>query len=185
MLKRRTFIASLVGLGVAVALHTAYVATNKTEVDAKKKAKALFRRFFTTANGFPPNKYQTSWFHNYLEGEHHFRGDRQTGMTTFMLTLALYETKCNGINVVYFPQYHSMELAWKVNLDMMQYRIGRSVKDGKLFCGRYYDRFDQEIRGHRAKGFFANDGRFLSMNSPKHKVSLDVPKKDHYYFGTC
>jgi hypothetical protein len=186
-MKRRTFLTSLFGVGaLAVAAPIAYVSTHKKEVAvettkylAKKKARALFKRFFTTANGFEPNMYQMHWFHRYQEGSKSFVGARQTGMTTFMLTLALYENKCNGTNISWFPSNSHMHRHCNNLMSVMQERLGKSINDGHLYSS--YGDFENLLGSNRPlKVFVMNDAGRLPNSFEGSPYLL----KQSHFFGT-
>lgn len=138
----------------------------------------LFKRFFYVANGFPPNERQLKWFVDYKDGvTHHTRGARQTGVTTFMLTIALYETKCNGINIAWFPQNSYMARFCRKRIKDMEHNLGKSVNDGKIYSEdvNYYSLMGSK---RPLKVFIMNDANRL----PPTYMSY-TPEKV-FYFGT-
>lgn len=191
-MKRRTFLTTLGAAAAAIVAPIAYVATNKKEVAlqsaeyiAKRKARAIFQRFFKVATTFEANENQLVWFDQYQSGTvHNFTGGRQTGMTTFLLVLALYEKKVLGNNVALFPQYHAMYRKCFELVATMEDRLGKSVRDGQIFWAWHLEKFDKSIRGHRAKGFFMNDDGVFPLDTPRALRTLAALKEDIYYFGT-
>jgi hypothetical protein len=151
----------------------------RAEPELIMKDQVLFKRFFYVANGFYPNEQQMQWFGNYKDGvTHQTRGPRQSGVTTFMLTLALYESKCNGSHVALCPQNHEMTRLCRERIIKMSDRLGKSVKDGPIV---YLTSADQRIGNPDAKVFVMNDANrypeAYSFNTyALHKV---------YFFGTA
>jgi hypothetical protein len=191
-MKRRTFLTTLGAAAAAIVAPIAYAATHTKEVAlhlaeflAKRKARALFQRFFKTATTFTANPMQMFWFDQYQSGQiHNFTGPRQSGMTTFILVLALFEKKVNGNNIALFPQYHAMHRKCTELVAEMEDRLGKSVRDGQIFWGWDHEKFDKSIRGHKAKGFFMADAGLFPLDTTKRIKSLAAPKGSHYYFGT-
>lgn len=191
-MKRRTFLTTLGAAAAAIVAPVAYVATHKKEVAlhsaeflAKRKARVLFQRFFKVATTFEPAAMQMFWFDQYASGQvHNFTGGRRTGMTTFLLVLALYEKKVLGNNVALFPQYSAMNHKCNEMIAIMEDRLGKSVRDGKIFCGWDHVKFDKSIRGHKDKGFFMDDAGLFPMDTQKRLASLGAPKESIFYFGT-
>lgn len=151
-MKRRSFTKGLAMLAGALLIPLDLVRAE----DPPRDDLELFKRFFYVANGFAPNENQLEWFVDYKDGGYeNFTSMRQTGMTTFMLTLALFETKRNGINVSIFPQCYDNSWRLSNRLNVMEDRLGKSVRDGSIY---FYNNSDY-IRGlsKSTKVFVTND----------------------------
>jgi hypothetical protein len=187
-MKRRNFLTALFGVGaLAVAAPLAYVATHKKEAAtysakylAKRKARALFQRFFKTATTFEANLTQMFWFDQYQSGEiHNFVGARRTGMTTFMLVLALFENKCHGTNIAWFPSNSHMHRRCNEMMSVMQDRLGKSIKDGTMYSN-YGEFRDLLGSSNPLKVFVMNDADRL----PTSFECTPYLCGQSYFFGT-
>lgn len=189
-MKRRTFLTTIGAATAAIVAPIAYVATHKKEVAlhsaeflAKRKARALFQRFFKTATTFTANPMQMFWFDQYQSGQiHNLKGARQSGMTTFMIALALFESKVHRKSVLITPQSYGMADRVEDIIDQMSLRLGKSVKDGDIIVGlcMYYAN-DSTPRGFNLQ-FNMNDGGLYNYETQK-----DEPNKyssNVYDFGT-
>ncbi len=136
-MKRRHFINGLTTLiAFASGLLPRTVKANTVEDPV-----ALFIRFFKTATKFAPSANQVHWFKTFLQAEKGevycdwFQGPRQCGMTTFMLVLALYQSKVHCKDVYITPSDFGAGYMCNVRLGEMRWRLGKSIHDGKIEIG--------------------------------------------------
>lgn len=162
-MKRRHFIngiAALFGMGTAIPWTAkASVVTDQNE---------LFRRFFKTATGYQPSANQLHWFEMFNQAEKgqlycdSFQGPRQSGMTTFMLVLALFQSKVHCKNVFITPSNYGSGYLCNVALGKMRLRLGKSIHDGIIQVGG-------EGRGTRFDfQFIMNDAPGLAKTADKY-----------------
>lgn len=132
-MKRRNFITGIVAAIGVTMVPNITSASNKNDV---LKAKityetTLFKRFFFAANGFPPNSLQMIMFEQFKKyGIKTYISSRQTGMSTFMLTLALFEKKVNAASVLILAQNYRTAQYHKERLNILDHNTGKSVLDG-------------------------------------------------------
>ena len=184
-MKRRNFITGIVAaIGATMVPNIASAATNKKDV---LKAKityetALFKRFFLVANGFLPSELQMKMFEQYKSQKSKTMiSGRQTGMTTFMLTLALFEKKCNAVSVLIVPQTYGMRNRCKERLEVMDYNAGKSVLDGIIDIQR-----SDRVRVQNGKTF-TYDHNFIMVDGHFFEDINLFPNgnaRSNYYFGT-
>jgi len=109
-MKRRGFIATTVGAASAAAIGAK--ASGKTVIEARfepitvgpkpgQRRLTSFPDFFKDFTGHKLNDDQKTWFKDMCSGRHTFITRRQTGMSTFMYALALYDAHILGHKVVY------------------------------------------------------------------------------------
>jgi len=187
-MKRRTFITSIFGAALtsaAVTTPIVYGVTHKKEVAkvsakfvAKRKARALFQRFFRNATTFEPTPTQMFWFDQYEQDVRLFTGPRQTGNTTLMLVLALFENKARGTNIALFPSNAHMLIRCRQLLGVMEERLGKSTLDGKVYS---HDNRGELQLGKPLKVFVMNDANIMPA-----EFSGDLPMvaENARFFGT-
>jgi hypothetical protein len=185
-MKRRKFLTTLAcGGGAAAALAFTYkeeLIKQSAEYIAKRKARALFQRFFKVATTFEANPMQMFWFDQYASGQViSFKGSRQTGMTTFMSVLALFESKVHGKSVLITPQSYLMANRVEDIIEQMSWRTGKSVKDGDIIVGlcMHYAN-DPTPRGFNLQFNMADQGMYNNDRRIPNKYSPSV-----YDFGTA
>jgi hypothetical protein len=104
-MKRRTF------LGALGALFLPMVAVAKTIVDNKITSPTEeedFYQFFLNFNGFPINEMQKTAFKQRYSNHNIGLRDRRSGVTTFLMTLAAWES-LKGIAVILAHSNHCMK----------------------------------------------------------------------------
>jgi hypothetical protein len=136
-MKKRSFIKGLTVLSGAllIPIHSAYSDEDsqqrKNQINSQT---VLFRRFFIAANGFPPNENQMRWIADYQdEDKHYTRGPRHSGVTTFMLTLALFESKYNKVDIAWLPPNSRIAHICRDRIKQMEDRLYKTDNDGTIF----------------------------------------------------
>lgn len=191
-MKRRNFIAGLLALSTISIGASEYTRDPVYSEEFKKKRadRRLFQRFFKVATTFDANPMQMFWYDQYAANQFNsFSGRRQTGQTTFMLVLALFEKKCLGTrrNVILCSGHGGGPLSIRKSLAIMEERLGMSTLDGQLdVCFPNSNR----LRGMAYdKSFIMDDAsinsnRFRSESSTNKQMFALCYAKKHMFFGT-
>lgn len=137
-MKRRHFINGIAALAGTLLL--APIAAKAADTKPFDETQ-LFIRFFRIATGFEPNVNQLHWFRMFNQAERNqiycnsFHGPRQTGMTTLMYVLALFQSKVYGKSVYITPSNNMIHYNAKARFAEMEMRLGKSTRDGKVHVG--------------------------------------------------
>ena len=173
-MKRRSFLRSALLVTAAATVPVCLSYGNKAS-----DKETLFVRFFNTANGMKPNTYQLNLFNNYMSGKTVFNSPRRSGMTTFMLTLALFETKCNDKAIRFFPSNSYMHRHCIKLVRNMEDRLGKSIADANLSFHYNIDS-TRDLKQNNVKTFIMSDAWQLPPNFDCRLFD----NKSCYYFGT-
>lgn len=164
-MKRRTF------LGVLGALFLPTVAVAKTIVENKitpPTEEEDFYQFFLNFNGFPINEMQKAAFkQRYSENNIGVR-NRRSGVTTFLMTLAAWETIRNNKKVVVASSYYDLSKLFKNEFRRKCELIG--IYTPPIIDFMVANNYDHNIRGksfdvclYDCSGQVRNIGYFESL----------------------
>ena len=169
-MKRRIFLSSLLASTTVFLLPLCLPASNK---------RSLFARFFTVANDSPPNSHQLKLFNAYMAGKQSLTSPRRVGMTTFMLTLALFKTRCNGISIRLFAQNLHINRICLESVKIMEARLRKAVADGKITWAHNLTHA-RGVGSSAVKTFTMSDGGRL----PETYNSRICNFRDEHFFGS-
>ena len=173
-MERRTFISAIIAATAFLAIPS-YGGTKKDE-DTQK----LFIRFFMIANDQYPNERQLKMFDDYQNGKQVHKSPRQTGMTTFMLTLALFETKCKGNYIAFFPHGSCMLRICQERTKIMEARLGKSIHDGEIIYPYSIEKLKGRYLKSKVKCYVMNDAKQIPSDWNPNAYNMDLT----FFFGT-
>jgi hypothetical protein len=119
-MKRRNFIGGLLS---SIALIGTTIKAKAEEVKIIKSDEEDFYEFFHKFNGFPISKDQKMYYDWYNKDYKHMSMNRQTGTTTFLITLAAYKSlKNETVSYFTFSEYHRKYCVGIYKRNMINFR---------------------------------------------------------------